>query len=45
MQEPNKKIQSLYYPNGGVQGKNYTLLDLPFHGKQIEPSVSFSLEL
>jgi len=36
-------------PHGGVQGKHYTLMDLPLYGEQIELSpifvASFSREL
>ena len=27
--------------HGGVQGKHYTVIDLPVHGTQIEPSPIF----
>jgi len=28
-------------PHGGIQGKHYTLMDLPVHGEQNEPSHIF----
>ena len=44
-----KLKQPFFHPHIGVQGKYYTLMDLPVHGEQIEPStiliVSFSCEL
>ena len=44
-----KLKQPFFHPHRGVQGKYYTLMDLPVHGEQIELStilvVSFSCEL